>query len=140
MEIRYKDGIVLFIHSELTEKIGIFHKWKRSHKRKSYLIRLILNTSLFFAKNHYFTLFSRIQFFFLFFFSLLQKPSCTDYVEFGKCQERFGRMSWSEKVSDYLDIKLKVIKREDKSAEFRLRQNFTIKTLISISLFDKEIN
>ena len=27
----------------------------------------------------------------------LDKLSCTDYVDFGKCQERFGRFSWTQK-------------------------------------------
>ena len=42
---------VLVMHSELIEKVRIFHKWKYSHKRRSYLIKLTLNTSLFFPKN-----------------------------------------------------------------------------------------
>ena len=53
----------------------------------------------------------------------LAKLACTDYVDFGKSQDRFGRFSWSKNDSNYLDIKLKLIKREDKNAEFRLRQN-----------------
>ena len=57
------------LHSQPTEKVGTFHKWKSSRKRKSFLIRLTINTSLFNSKNHYFTLFSRIKFFS---FSLLQ--------------------------------------------------------------------
>ena len=48
----------------------------------------------------------------------LDKLVCTDYVDFGKSQDRFGRFFWSENDSNYLDIKLKVFKREDK------RQNF----------------
>ena len=52
----------------------------------------------------------------------LSKLSCTDYVDFGKCQERFGRFSWTKNDSNYLDIKLKVFKREDKNAEYRLKQ------------------
>ena len=44
----------------------------------------------------------------------------TDYVDFGKCQERFGRF-WTKTDSIYLDIKLKVLKTEDKNADFRLR-------------------
>ena len=51
------------------------------------------------------------------------KLTCTDYVDFRKCQDRFGRISWSKNDSNYLEIKLKVFKREDKNAEFRLRQN-----------------
>ena len=56
----------------------------------------------------------------------LDKLTCTDYVDFGKCQNRFGRFSWTKNDSNYLDIKLKVFKREDKNAEFRLRQNFSM--------------
>ena len=56
----------------------------------------------------------------------LDKLSCTDYVDFGKCQDRFGRFSWPNNDSNYLDIKLKVFKREDKNAEFRLRQNLSM--------------
>ena len=53
----------------------------------------------------------------------LDKLSCTDFVDFGQCQERFGRFSWTKKDSKNLDIKLKVFKREDKNAGFQLRQN-----------------
>ena len=56
----------------------------------------------------------------------LDKLTCTDYVDFGKCQDRFGRFFWSKTDSNYLDIKLKVIKREDKNVEFRLRQNLSM--------------
>ena len=56
----------------------------------------------------------------------LDKLTCTDYVDFGECQDRFGRNSWSKNDSSYLDIKLKVFKREEKNAEFRLRQNFSM--------------
>ena len=48
----------------------------------------------------------------------LDKLTCTDYVDFGKCQDRSGRFSGTKNDSNYLDIKLKVIKREDKNAEF----------------------
>ena len=56
-------------------------------------------------------------------FASLDKLTCTDYVGFGKSSDRFGRFSWTKNDSNYLDIKLKVFKREDKNAEFRLRQN-----------------
>ena len=59
--------------------------------------------------------------------AVLDKVPHTDYVDFSKCQERFGRFSWSKNDSNYLDIKLKVFKREDKNAEFRLRQKFTVR-------------
>ena len=51
---------------------------------------------------------------------------CTNYVDFGKCQDRFGQLFWSKIDSNYWDTKLKVFKREDKTAEFRLRQNLTM--------------
>ena len=56
----------------------------------------------------------------------LDKLTCTDYVDFGKCQDRFGRLSWFKNDSNYLDIKLKVFKRAGKIAEFRLRQNLSM--------------
>ena len=58
----------------------------------------------------------------------LDKLTCTDYVDFGKCQNRFGRFSWSKNDSNYLEtkIKLKLFEREDEKAEFRLRQNLSV--------------
>ena len=56
----------------------------------------------------------------------LDKLACTNYVDCGKTQDRFGRIFWSKHDSNYLDIKLKVFKREDKNAEFRLRQNLSM--------------
>ena len=53
------------------------------------------------------------------------KLTCTDYVDFGKCQDRFGRFSWSKNDSNYLDVKLKVFKKDD-NKEFQLVQNFTM--------------
>ena len=43
----------------------------------------------------------------------LDKLTCTDYVDFGKCQDRFGQFSWSKNDSKYLDVKLKVFKKDD---------------------------
>ena len=56
----------------------------------------------------------------------LDKLTYTDYVDFGKNSDSFGRFSWTKNDSNYLDIKLKVFKRADKNAEFRLRQNFSM--------------
>ena len=56
----------------------------------------------------------------------LDKLTCTDYVDFGKSSDRVGRFSWAKKDSNYLDTKPKVFKREDKNAEFRLRQNLSM--------------
>ena len=56
----------------------------------------------------------------------LNKLTCTDYVDFDKSQDRFGQFSWTKNDSNYSDVKLKVFKREDKNAEFRLRQNFSM--------------
>ena len=47
------------------------------------------------------------------------------YVDLGKCQDRFGRTSWSKNSLDYLDVKLKVFKR-DENTQFRLAQNLTM--------------
>ena len=52
--------------------------------------------------------------------------ACTDYLDFGKCQDRFGQFSWTLKDSNNSDFQLIVFKREDKKAEFRLKQNFTM--------------
>ena len=46
-------------------------------------------------------------------------------MNFGKCQDRFGRVSWSKNSFDYLDVELKVIKR-DENKQFRLAQNLTM--------------
>ena len=50
----------------------------------------------------------------------LAKLTCNDYVDFGKCQDRFEQFSWSKKDSNYLDVKLKVLKKD-----FGLVQNLT---------------
>ena len=55
-----------------------------------------------------------------------EKPTCTNYVDFGKCQDRFGQFSWSKNDSNYLDVKLKVFRKDDKK-EFRLMQNLTMR-------------
>ena len=55
----------------------------------------------------------------------LDKLTCTDYVNFGTCQERFGRFSWSKNDSNYLDVKLQVFKKDD-NKEFLLVQNLTM--------------
>ena len=55
----------------------------------------------------------------------LDKSTCTDYVDFGKCQERFGQFFWSKNDSNYLDVKLKVFRKDDKK-EFRLVQHLTM--------------
>ena len=55
----------------------------------------------------------------------LDKLTCTDYVDFVKSQVRFGHFSWSKNDSKYLDVKLKVFKKDD-NKEFRLAQNLTM--------------
>ena len=54
----------------------------------------------------------------------LDKLTCTGYADVGKCQDRFGQFSWSKNDSNYLDVKLKVFRKDDKK-EFRLVQNLT---------------
>ena len=46
-------------------------------------------------------------------------------MEFGKCQDRFERFFWSKNDSNYLDVKLKVFRKDDKK-EFRLTQKLTM--------------
>ena len=55
----------------------------------------------------------------------LDKLTFTDHVDFGKCQDRFGRFSWSKNDSNYLDVNLKVFRKHDKK-EFRLVQNLAM--------------
>ena len=55
----------------------------------------------------------------------LNKVSCANYVDFGKFQDKFGRLSRSKNDSNYLDEKLKLFK-EDDNKEFRLVQNLTM--------------
>ena len=55
----------------------------------------------------------------------LDKLTCTNYVDFGKCEDRFGQFLWSKIDSNYLDVKLKVFRKDDKK-EFRLVQNLTM--------------
>ena len=54
----------------------------------------------------------------------LDNLTCTDYVDFRNCQHRFGRLSWSKKTSNYLDVELKVLQKYD-NEKFRLVQNLT---------------
>ena len=55
----------------------------------------------------------------------LDKLTGTDYVYFGKSQGRFGQFSWSKDDCNYLDVKLKVVKKDD-NKEFRLVWNLTM--------------
>ena len=70
----------------------------------------------------------------------LDKLTCTDYVDFGKSLGRFGRFSWTKNDSNYLNIQLKVFKGKTKKQNFDWDKTFKCERLISISLFDKEIN
>ena len=54
----------------------------------------------------------------------LDKLTCTDFVDFGDFQNRFGQFSWSMNDCNYLDVKLKKFKKVD-NKEFRLFQNLT---------------
>ena len=55
----------------------------------------------------------------------LDNLTCTNYVDFGNCEERFGRFSLFENHSNYLEVKLKVFKKGE-NKKFRLVQNLTI--------------
>ena len=131
---------MLVLHSESFKMVGIFHKWKLSHTRRSYLIRLAINTSLLFPKI------------IISLFSL--KKSCSSSHLFSLVQTTKLNLNWPTtlqqpwtnwlapttwtlaSVKRDLDVflgpkltptlwknKLKVFKREEKNAEVRLRQN-----------------
>ena len=55
----------------------------------------------------------------------LEKLSFTVYVDFGKCQDRFGLLSWSEIDSNNLNVRLKCFNR-DNDSDSHLVQNFTM--------------
>ena len=57
--------------------------------------------------------------------AFLDKLTCTDYLDFGKCQNRFGQFFWSKNDSNYLDVKLKLFRKDDMK-KFRLAQNLTM--------------
>ena len=65
----------------------------------------------------------------------LDKLTCTDYVDFGKCEDRFGQFSWSKNDSNFLDVKLKVFKKDD-DKEYRLVRNLTMGEALLTSLCD----
>ena len=71
--------------------------------------------------------------------SALDKTSCTDYLDFGKNADRFGRISWSQIENDnqkYQDIQLKVFREDDKGDFHRHQQIklgvFDFKQLLSL--------
>ena len=51
--------------------------------------------------------------------AFLNKLTCTDYVDFGKCQDRFRQFSWSKIDFNYLVVEVKVFEKDD-IKEFRL--------------------
>ena len=50
--------------------------------------------------------------------AFLDKVAGTEYVDFGKSQDRFGRFSWSKNNSNYLDIKLNCSREKTKMQNF----------------------
>ena len=55
----------------------------------------------------------------------MDKLTCTDYVDSGKCQERFVLFCWSKSDSNYLDEQLKVFKKDD-NEDFWLVKKLTM--------------
>ena len=55
----------------------------------------------------------------------MDKLAFTDYVDFDKCQDRFGRISWSKNYFDHLDVKLKLFERNE-NKQYRLAQNLKL--------------
>ena len=56
---------------------------------------------------------------------------CTNYVNFGKCQHRFDLNSWSNTGSNYMDVNLKLFKKDD-NKHFHWVQNLTIREAVFI--------
>ena len=58
----------------------------------------------------------------------VDKLTCTDFVDFGKYEDRFGRISWSKVENygrEYLQIQLKVF-RKDESGEYKKHQQLNM--------------
>ena len=55
----------------------------------------------------------------------LDNLTCTDYVDFGKCSDKFRQLSSSKNDSNYLDLKHKFFRKDDNKV-FRLVQNLTM--------------
>ena len=63
----------------------------------------------------------------------IDKLYSTDYVNLGSCRDRFEWFFWSDETDAYyLDMKLKVFKKED-NKDFGLNQNFTM----AVSFFNQ---
>ena len=69
----------------------------------------------------------------------LDKLTCTDYVDFGKCQDKFGHSFLVQKQFVYLDVKLKVFKKVTTMSSdwFKITQ---WQKRISTSLCDERIS
>ena len=48
----------------------------------------------------------------------LDKLTCTEYVDFDKSPDGFGRFFWTKNDSNCLDIQLKMFNRGNRNAEF----------------------
>ena len=55
----------------------------------------------------------------------MDKLTCTNYVDFGNCQDRLGQFFWSKNDSNHLVVKFEVFMKDD-NKEFRLVQNLTM--------------
>ena len=82
----------------------------------------------------------------------LDKLTCIDCVDFGKCQHSFGWFSWSKKDSNYLDVKLKVFQKDDNKdfhrvlnvtmgeADFNKLKQFRNQLIIAVKNFARAEN
>ena len=52
----------------------------------------------------------------------MKKLTCANYIDFGKCQHKFGHSSWSKNDFNFFDRKFKVFKKDD-NKHFWLKQN-----------------
>ena len=56
----------------------------------------------------------------------LDKLNCTDYMDLGKSQDKFGRISWSKNDSYYLDIKLNCSSEKTTMQNVDWEKNFSM--------------
>ena len=66
----------------------------------------------------------------------LEKLTCTDYVDFGKCQDKLGLFSWSKNDSNYLDEKNSKFSRKMTTKSFDWSKLLQWERQILTSLFD----
>ena len=70
----------------------------------------------------------------------LDKSLCTDFVDFGKHQDRFGRFSWSKNEKNYLEVQFKVFKKLVLLGQYDFKQFLRLRNqlIVAADNFTKE--